>query len=49
LIDEFYGVIYAMEETQNMGRTNVWLECDSVLVCVAFIAKTNVPWMFRSR
>ena len=43
LVDEFYEVIHAMEETQKMRLTNVWLECDSVLVCVAFTARTNVP------
>jgi len=32
-----------MEEAQKMRLTNVWLECDSALVCVAFTAKTNVP------
>ena len=48
LVAEFYGVIHAMEETQKMGLTNVWLECDSVLVCAAFTARTNVPWMLRN-
>jgi len=46
---EFYGVIHAMEEAQKMRLTNVWLECDFDLVCVAFTTKTNVPWMFRNR
>jgi len=49
LVVEFYGVIHAMAETQKMGLTNVWLECDSALVCVVFTARTNVPWMFRNR
>ena len=49
LVAEFYGVIYAMEEAQKMGLTNVWLECDSALVCVAFTAGTNVPWMLCNR
>jgi len=35
-----------MEEAQKMGLTNVWLECDSVLVCVAFTVRTNVPLYF---
>jgi len=43
LVVEFYEVIYAMEEAQKMELTNVWLECDSVLVCAAFTAMTNVP------
>jgi len=43
LVAEFYGVIHAMEEAQKMGLTNVWLECDSALVCATFIARTNVP------
>jgi len=47
LVVEFYEVIHAMEEAQKMGLTNVWLECDSDLVCVAFTARTNVPWMLR--
>jgi len=36
LVAEFYGVIHAMEETQEMGLTSVWLEYDSALVCDAF-------------
>ena len=48
MIVQFYGVIYAMEEAQKMALTNVWLECDSVFVCVAFIVRTNVPWMLRN-
>jgi len=42
LVAEFYGVIYALEEAQNMGLTSVWLECDSSLVCAAFTARKNV-------
>jgi len=34
LIAEFYGVIHVMEEAQKMELTNVWLKCDSALVCV---------------
>jgi len=49
LVVEFYGVIYALEETQKLGLTNVWLECDSALVCAAFTARTNVPWMLHNR
>jgi len=48
LVAEFYGVIYALEEAQKLGLTNVWLECDSILVCVAFTARTNVPLMLRN-
>jgi len=40
MVIEFYGVIYAMEEAQQMRLTNVWLECDYALVCVVM---TNVP------
>jgi len=32
-----------MEEAQKMGFIDVWLECDSALVCDAFAARTNVP------
>ena len=49
MVAEFYGVIHAMEEAKKMGLTNVWLECDSALVCIAFTTRTNVPWMFRNR
>jgi len=42
LVAEFYGVIYALEEAQKWGLTNVWLECDFVLVCVAFTARTQM-------
>jgi len=48
MVAEFYGVIHAMEETQKMGLTNVWLECDSALVCAEFTVRTNVPWMLRN-
>jgi len=49
LIAEFYEVIHVMEENQKMELTNVWLECDSSLVCASFIVRTSVPWMLRSR
>jgi len=49
LVVEFYGVVHAMEEGQKIGLTNVWLECDSTLVCGAFTTKTNVLWMLRNR
>jgi len=49
LVAEVYGVIHVIEEVQKMGFTNLWLECDSVLVCVAFTSITKVPWMFRNR
>jgi len=49
MVVEFYGVIHAMEEAQKMGLTNVWLECDSALVCAAFIVRNNVLWMFCNR
>jgi len=48
MVAEFYGVIHAIEEAQNMRLTNVWLEFDFVLVCVAFTARTNLLWMLRS-
>jgi len=38
-----------MKEAQKMGLTNVWIECDSVLVCVVFTASTNVPWILRNQ
>jgi len=41
LVAKFYGVIYALEKAQKLGLTNVWLECDSALVCVAFTARTK--------
>jgi len=49
LVAEFYGVIHAMEEAQKMGLTNVWLECYSTLVCVAFTTRTNVSWLLRNQ
>jgi len=48
MIVEFYGVIHAMEEAQKTGLTNVWLECDFVLVCIAFTIRTIVPGMLRN-
>ena len=44
-----YGVIYAMEEAQNMCLTNLWLECDSALVSGAFTARTKVQWILSNR
>jgi len=49
MVAEFYGVIHAMEEAEKMTLTNVWLECDFALVCVAFTARTNVMWMLHYR
>jgi len=46
MVLEFYGVIHAMEEAQRMRLTNVWLECDSALVCVAFTVRSNVRGCF---
>ena len=43
LVAEFYGVIHVIEQTQKMGLTSLWLECDFVLVCATFIVRTNVP------
>jgi len=34
LVAEFYGVIHAIEEAQNMGFTHLWLECDFALIFV---------------
>jgi len=44
MVAAFYGVIHAMEEAQKMRLTNVWLECDYALICVAFTVRTNVSW-----
>ena len=45
LVVEFHGVIHDMEESQKMGLNNVWLKCDSTLVCVAF----TTPWMLHNQ
>jgi len=49
LVYEFCGVIHAIEQALKMGFTSLWLKCDSALVCVAFTARTNVPWMLYNR
>jgi len=49
MVAEFYGVIHAMEEAQKMRLTNVWFECDFVLVCAVFTARSNAPWILRNR
>jgi len=49
MVAEFYGAIHALEEAQKVVLTNVWLECNSALVCVVFTAKTNVSWMLRNQ
>jgi len=46
---EFIGVFFVFLEVQKMGLTNVWMECDSALVCVAFTTRTNVSWMLCNR
>jgi len=33
IVAKFYEVIHAMKEVKKIGLTNVWLECDSTLVC----------------
>jgi len=43
MVIEFYEVTHAMVEVQKMRLTNVWLEYDSALVCVALTVRTNVP------
>jgi len=48
MVAEFYEVIHAMEEAQKMRLTNVWLECDFVLICISFTVRTNVPLMLRN-
>jgi len=45
MVAEFYGVIHAMEGAKKMGLTNVWLECDFIVLCATFTAKTNVTCM----
>jgi len=49
LVDEFDGVIHAIEEAKKMGLTSLWIECDFALVCVSFTARTNVFWILRNR
>ena len=49
LVAEFYKVIHVMEEAQKMGLTNVWLECDFALICVAFTVRTNVPRILQNQ
>jgi len=49
MLSEFYRIIHVMEETQKMRLINVWLECDSALVCAEFTVMTNVLWMLRNR
>ena len=44
MVVEFYGVIHVMEEAQKTRLTNVWVECDSPLVCATFTTRTNVPY-----
>jgi len=48
IVAEFYGVIHVMKEAQKMGLTNIWLECDSTLVCAVFTPRTNVSCMHRN-
>ena len=49
LVAVFSEVVHAIEEAQKMGLTNVWLQCDYALVCVAFTPRTNVPWILRNQ
>jgi len=49
LVAKFYGVIHAMEEAEKMWLTNVWMKCDSALICAAFTVRTNVSLMLRNQ
>jgi len=49
LVAQFYEIIHVIKETKNMSLTSLCLECDSALVCAAFIARTNVPWILCNR
>jgi len=40
---------YMLWRKSKDGLTNVWLECDSALVCAAFTTSTNVPSMLRNQ
>jgi len=39
----FCGVIHALEEAKKMAFSNLWLECDSALVCDTFTSRTTIP------
>ena len=46
---KLYIYIYMLWRKFKSWLTNVWLECDSTLICVAFTARTNVHWMLCNR
>jgi len=37
LVAEFYGIIHTIKEAQKIRLINVWLKCDSVLVCASLL------------
>jgi len=41
--------MHAIEQSQKMGLTSLWLECDFVLGFDAFTARTNIPWILFNR
>jgi len=49
LVTEFMRVIISLEEVQKDGYIQLWLECDSSLVCHVFPSKSYVDWFFRNR
>lgn len=45
---EFIGAMLAVEIAFNKGWINLWLECDSQLVVLAFKDSKIVPWRLRN-
>lgn len=45
---EILGAIYAIEIAYKRGWHNLWLECDSLLVIMAFKSMDIVPWQLRN-
>ncbi|OVA10859.1 Ribonuclease H domain [Macleaya cordata] len=46
---EFHVALCALEITLDQGWDKIWLECDSLLVVMAFEGKFNVLWKLQNR
>jgi len=49
MVAEFVGAIIVLEEAQKAGYRQLWLECDSSIVCSPFSSNSLVPWTLRNR
>ncbi|GAU23975.1 hypothetical protein TSUD_327760 [Trifolium subterraneum] len=49
LFAEIMGAILAIECASNKNWNQIWLECDSKLVVLAFMSPHIIPWQLKNR